>query len=70
LKRYCLRCHAEGGDAGEDHDFTRYEVLHAQRTRFRAVIERGAMPPTDLPHPSPEERVRLSRWACLGAPDN
>jgi hypothetical protein len=68
LQRYCLSCHAPGGEAGEDHDFTRYETLHAQRRQLGGEHETGAMPPGDRPQPSRSERALLQRWACLGAP--
>jgi len=70
LQRYCLTCHSPGGDAGEDHDFTRYEVLSAQRRQLGGELETGAMPPPDRPQPSREERELLELWACLGAPNN
>jgi hypothetical protein len=68
LQHYCLGCHAPGGEAGEDHDFTRYETLHAQRRQLGGELEIGAMPPGDRPQPSRAERELLQRWACLGAP--
>ena len=68
LAHYCLSCHAPGGEAGEDHDFTRYETLHAQRRQLGGELETGAMPPGDRPQPSRAERELLERWACLGAP--
>ena len=70
LQRYCLGCHAAGGDAGEDHDFSRYEVLHAQSRSLQEELEALAMPPRDRPQPAGEERRLLARWACWGAPDN
>ena len=68
LQHYCLGCHAPGGEAGEDHDFTRYETLHAQRRQLGGELQTGAMPPGDRPQPSRAERELLQRWACLGAP--
>ena len=70
LERYCLGCHARGGDAGEDHDFTSYEVLHAQRRVFWQELEAGAMPPRQRPQPALGERQVLTLWACWGAPNN
>jgi hypothetical protein len=70
LQRYCLGCHAAGGDAGEDHDFSRYRVLHAQSRLLLEELEALAMPPRDQPQPAGEERRLLARWACWGAPDN
>jgi len=68
LRHYCFSCHAPGGEAGEDHDFTRYENLRAQRRQLGGELETGAMPPGDQPQPSRAERELLQRWACLGAP--
>jgi hypothetical protein len=70
LEHYCFGCHAPGGDAGEDHDFTRFEVLHAQRRQLGSELEAGAMPPADRPQPSRVERELLELWACLGARRN
>jgi hypothetical protein len=69
VTRYCSHCHSKGGTAGEEHDFSRYEVLHAQRRRVLGALQSGAMPPVGSPHPSASERSLLIRWACLGAPD-
>jgi hypothetical protein len=70
LEHYCFSCHSAGGDAAEDHDFSKYPVLHAQRRRLSAELEAGAMPPPDRPQPSRAERALLASWACWGAPDN
>jgi hypothetical protein len=70
LQHYCLGCHTADGDAGEDHDFSRYPVLHAQRQLLQQELEALAMPPRDQPQPTAQERRLLARWACWGAPDN
>lgn len=70
LEHYCFSCHSAGGDAAEDHDFSKYTVLHAQRRMLSAELEAGAMPPPDRPQPSRAERALLASWACWGAPDN
>lgn len=70
LEQYCFSCHSAGGDAAEDHDFSKYPVLHAQRRMLSAELEAGAMPPPDRPQPSRSERALLASWACWGAPDN
>jgi hypothetical protein len=70
LQHYCLGCHAPGGEAGEDHDFSRPAVLSAQRRQLWGELESEAMPPQDRPQPSRAERALLERWACLGAPND
>jgi hypothetical protein len=70
LEHYCFECHSKGGDAAEDHDFSNYTVLHAQRRALSAELEAGAMPPPDHAQPSRSERALLARWACSGAPEN
>lgn len=68
LQRYCLGCHTAGGEAGEDHDFSRPAVLSAQRRQLWGELETEAMPPQDHPQPSRAERDLLERWVCFGAP--
>jgi len=64
VRRYCLECHDPGGSAGEEHDFTKIEVLRAQRKRVERALLAKAMPPKGAPQPSDGERALLTRWAC------
>ena len=64
FRRYCVTCHSPDGSAGEEHDFTRFEVLRAQRRRVKAVLAASAMPPRGLPQPADAERALMIRWAC------
>lgn len=66
FKQYCVKCHSPDGSAGDEHDFTRLEVLNAQRRRVKAVLEGSAMPPRGLPQPADSERALMIRWACSG----
>lgn len=64
FQHYCVSCHSPDGSAGEEHDFTRFDVLRAQRRRVKAVLEASAMPPRGLPQPNDAERARMIAWAC------
>jgi uncharacterized membrane protein len=70
LEAHCAKCHRAGESAGEDHDFTHFDTLHAQRRSIAAVLRSGAMPPPPAPGPTPDERALLVRWASCGAPRN
>jgi hypothetical protein len=65
LERRCLRCHSGEGVAAEEHDFSRLEVLHAQRGELEGEISTCAMPPR-APLPEDESRTLL-RWVACGA---
>ena len=70
IDRYCTKCHSPNGTAGEDHDFTQYELLHAQRRQLTGQLESSAMPPRGEAKPTDEERAALVHWATCGAPHN
>jgi len=70
LERRCGSCHENGGPETDDHDFSRFETLHAQRTSVLAEVSTCAMPPSDAPPLSPAEAELLLHWAACGAPRN
>jgi hypothetical protein len=65
LERRCFRCHAGEGIAAEEHDFSKAEVLHAQRSQVTDELSTCAMPPR-APLPEDESRTLL-RWVACGA---
>jgi hypothetical protein len=67
LERYCLTCHAPGGDAGDEHDFSGRELSRAQNRSISARLRAHSMPPRTSLQPTPAERSSLARWAECGA---
>jgi uncharacterized membrane protein len=67
LERRCFSCHANGGVAAEDHDFTRVETLRAQRQSLADEVAERAMPPKGQPQLTDAEAQLLLRWAACGA---
>jgi hypothetical protein len=64
LQRRCFRCHSGEGIAAEEHDFSKPEVLHAQRSQVKDEVSTCAMPPRS---PLPEDESRtLLRWVECG----
>jgi len=63
MKERCTPCHAPGGEAGPEHDFTKLDSFVAQRRNIAAKVEQGAMPPPGHPKPSADERRVLLSWA-------
>jgi hypothetical protein len=70
LERRCLSCHANGGVAAEDHDFSRFATLHAQKDAVLAEVAACSMPPSKAPTLQPEEADVLLRWVACGAQQN
>ena len=67
VERYCSSCHSPGGDAGEEHDFTHFETLHAQRRLVSARLRYHSMPPRTSPQPQLAESALIAHWADCGA---
>jgi uncharacterized membrane protein len=67
LERRCFACHANGGVAAEDHDFSRVETLRAQRQSITDEIAERVMPPKGRPQLTDPEAELLLRWAACGA---
>lgn len=67
LERRCFSCHANGGIAADDHDFSRFATLHAQRGGVLTQVGACAMPPPQAPTLRPEEADVLLRWVACGA---
>lgn len=67
LERSCFACHAPGGEAGDEHDFTRFAVLHAQKDAMVANVASQSMPPPGRPQLQDGEVAVLLRWAACGA---
>ncbi len=67
VEHYCTSCHSSDGDAGDEHDFTRPELLHAQRRLVSARLRAHSMPPATSVQPSAVERALMTHWADCGA---
>lgn len=68
LQKRCLACHANNGMAADDHDFSRFATLQAQRSQVVTQVGGCGMPPTQ-PLQAEEADVLL-KWAICGAPQN
>jgi hypothetical protein len=65
LKRSCFGCHSGDGIAAEEHDFSKFVVLHAQASAVTDAIASCAMP---LRSSLPEDDARiLLGWVACGA---
>jgi hypothetical protein len=68
LERRCFKCHAGDGVAADDHNFSHFETLRAQKTALATEIGACAMPPSsEPPVPDPEAELLLRWVACGGA---
>jgi len=67
LERRCFACHANGGVAADDHDFSHVETLRAQRQSLADDVAERAMPPRGKPQLTDAEAQLLLRWAACGA---
>jgi hypothetical protein len=70
VERRCFSCHATGGMAAEDHDFSRFATIHAQKEALLAQVGACAMPPSQAPTLEPSEADVLLRWLACGAQQN
>jgi uncharacterized membrane protein len=68
LERRCFACHANGGPAADEHDFTRAESVWAQRQSIADNVSSHAMPPAHSPPLSEAETQALLRWVACGSP--
>jgi hypothetical protein len=67
LEAHCLRCHADDGPAADEHDFSRFETLHAQAHAVEEMVGACAMPPKKSPPLSDQEADVILRWVACGA---
>ena len=67
LERRCFKCHAGDGVAADEHDFSHFETLHAQKMALANEIGACAMPPSSEPPVPDQEAEVLLRWAACGA---
>jgi len=70
LQQRCFTCHAGSGEEVEDHDFSTFEKVRAQRTAIEGKVRARAMPPVGRPQLSERERKEILAWVSCGAPDN
>jgi hypothetical protein len=70
VARRCSPCHLPGGIEAQTHDFSRYDVLFAQKGSVLGQIHACLMPPPEATPPSAAERAVLLGWIVCGAPQN
>src|SRR4051794_7139885 len=70
IKRRCLSCHADGGEAAEDHDFSTFQRVRSQRQLIDAKVRAFAMPPAGEAPLTAPERSELLGWIACQAPNN
>jgi hypothetical protein len=63
LARKCFSCHSGDGPAAEDHDFSREDVLRAQRSSVVDEVSTRSMPPPTRPQLTDAEADVLLRYA-------
>jgi hypothetical protein len=69
LQRRCFACHAKDGEAADEHDFSRFSTLRAQRSSVADEVSSCSMPPPGKPQLSEDEATALLRWVACGAPE-
>jgi hypothetical protein len=69
LEKRCFQCHANGGVAADEHDFSRLETLRAQKVALAGEIGACAMPPSPEPTLPETEALTLLNWVACGARD-
>ena len=70
LRERCFACHAGSGDEVEDHDFSTFEKVYAQRADIEGKVRARAMPPAGRPQLTETERRTLLAWIGCRAPEN
>jgi uncharacterized membrane protein len=70
LREKCFACHAGNGDEVDDHDFSTFEKVHAQRDDIEGKVRARAMPPSGRPQLTEPERRTLLAWLGCKAPGN
>jgi hypothetical protein len=69
LEQRCFRCHSGDGDAAESHDFSRLEVVRAQRADIADEVRSCSMPPPGVAlqlQLTDAETSTLLRWVACG----
>ncbi len=67
LAKRCFGCHSGDGPAAEEHDFSKFETLHAQASQVLDAVAACAMPPKTAPPLESTEADALMRWIACGA---
>lgn len=67
LERRCFTCHANDGEAADEHDFSRFETLFAQRRGVVAELTACAMPPARASTLTTREAEVILHWIVCGA---
>lgn len=67
LERRCFGCHANGGVATDEHDFSRFSTLFAQRSAVASAVSTCVMPPVGGGTLLASEADVLTHWISCGA---
>jgi len=70
LRQKCFACHAGDGDEVEDHDFSSFAKVRAQRASIEGKVRARAMPPSGRQQLTDPERQTLLWWLSCHAPEN
>jgi uncharacterized membrane protein len=70
LRERCFACHAGNGEEVDDHDFSTFEKVHAQRGDIEGKVRARAMPPAGRQQLTEPERRTLLSWLDCRAPEN
>ena len=71
LERRCFSCHAGDGIAADEHNWSQFSTLHAQREQVLDQISACAMPPRGAPTTlADDEAATLAKWIVCGGRDD
>ena len=62
----CTPCHMPGGEAADEHDFSRAENARAQRRLIFGKVSTHTMPPPGAGTLRQEEEATILAWAMCG----
>jgi len=70
LHRKCFACHAGNGAEVDDHDFSSFAKVRAERVAIEGKVRARAMPPAGRQQLTDPERQTLLSWLSCQAPEN
>jgi hypothetical protein len=70
VQKGCFPCHADGGAAGPQFDYSTYAGVHRAYTEMIVQLSACNMPPADAAPLSGDDRATLLAWLGCRAPNN